>query len=118
MERSIPMKIKLFLIALILGLALPAAAEFKTISRAYEVSLMDFTAPVGVNGGLAYKECAKCDTVSTRVTPDTRYQVNGHALPLDKFRQAVARINNRDAATIVVLHHLESDTIVSVSLTI
>jgi hypothetical protein len=117
MERSIPMNIKLVLTALILSLALPAAAEFKTISRAYEVSLMDFRAPTGVNSGLAFKGCAECDTISVRVTPETRYQVNGKALPLDEFRQAAARINNREAVMIIVLHHLESDTIVSVSLT-
>jgi hypothetical protein len=111
------MKTKLFLTAMFLSLALPAAAEFTTVSRAYEVSIMDFRAPASVDGGLAFKGCAKCDTISARVTPNTRYQVDGKALPLEKFRQAAARIYNREAATIIVLHHLESDTIVSVSLT-
>ncbi len=111
------MKTKLFFSTLILSLALPAAAEFTTISRAYEVSLMDFRAPASVNGGTSFKECAECETISSHVTPDTQYRVDGKALPLDKFRQAAALINNREAVTIIVQRHLESDTIVSVSLT-
>jgi hypothetical protein len=116
MERSIPMKIKLILSALILGLALPVAAEFKTVSRAHEVSLSDFRAPTTLNGGLTFKGCAECDSLSVSVTPNTRFVVNGKTLSLDEFRSAVSRVDNREAATIIVLHHLESDTIVSVSL--
>ena len=111
------MKNKLFLSTLLLSLALPVAADFKTISRAYEVSLMDFQAPASVNGGTSFKECAECEIISSRVTPDTQYRMNGKALPLDKFRQQAAQINNREAVTIIVKRHLESDTIVSVSLT-
>ena len=35
MERSIPMKIKLFLAALLLSLALPAAADFEVVTLAH-----------------------------------------------------------------------------------
>lgn len=111
------MNIKLILITLVLGLALPAAADFRTVSRAHEVSLNDFRAPASANGGLSFRDCAECETHSVRVTENTRYVFNGRGLPLDKFRQAAATVNNREAATIIVLHHLKSDTIVSVSLT-
>jgi len=37
---------------------------------------------------------------------------------LKAFRKAVFQIRDRAAETIIVLHHLESDTIVSISVTI
>lgn len=112
------MKIRLFVAALLLSLALPASADFKIISHAYEIGLSEFRAPATPSGGLAFKECAQCKTKSVRVTPSTQYVVNGRSVSLKEFKQATHEVRDRKAVAVIVLHHLESDTVVSVSVTI
>ena len=112
------MRFKLFLAALILGVALPAAAEYEVVALAHEIALSDFMAPATQNGGLSFKECSTCKTKTVRVTSLTQYIVNGKSVQLKKFKQAVLPLRNRDAVSVIVKHHLESDTIVSVSVTI
>jgi biopolymer transport protein ExbD len=112
------MNIKLFLAALLLSLALPAAADFEVVTLAHEIALSNFIAPATQNGGLAFKACAECENVSVRVTSNTQYVVNDKVVKLDKFRQALLQVRNRDEVAVLVVHHLESDTIVSVLVTI
>jgi len=112
------MNIRKSLICALLVVSLPAVAEFTTISRAYEVALSDMRVPATPSSGIIFKQCTDCDMMSVRVTPDTQYIVNGKSITLKAFRKAVFQIRDRAAETIIVLHHLESDTIVSVSVTI
>jgi len=109
------MKLKPVIIATLLGLALPAAAQFTTIEQAYEVALSNVRLPQSESGTIAFKPCDSCQFQTERVTPDTRYLVNGHALPLAKFRIAVSRVADRDAEAVTVLHHLKSDRVIEVS---
>lgn len=111
------MNIKLFLTAVILSIALPAAAEYEVVALAHEIALSNFMAPATQNGGLSFKQCADCETQAVRVTSNTRYVVNGKALRLEKFKQAIQPLRNRGSVSVTVKHHLESDTIVSVSVT-
>jgi hypothetical protein len=112
------MNIRKSLICALLVVSLPAVAEFTTISRAYEMALSDLRVPATPNSGIIFKKCAECDLVTVRVTPDTQYIVNGRSLPLKEFRKTVFQITRRDTTPVTVLHHLESDTIVSVSVAI
>ena len=112
------MNAKQILISTLLILSLPVAAEFVTVSRAYEIALSDFRVPATPSSGVQFKECEDCDIVTIRVTPNTRYQVNGKSVPLKEFRKLVFQVRDRAAETIIVLHHLESDTIESVSVVI
>ena len=112
------MNIRKSLICAILIISLPAVAEFTTISRAYEMALSDVRVPATPNSGIIFKKCAECDMVTVRVTPNTQYIVNGRSLPLKDFRKAVFQVTHRDTTPVTVLHHLESDTIVSVSVAI
>lgn len=109
------MNLRIIFTALLLGLALSAAAQDRITSQAYEVVLSEFRAPATVNGGASFKPCSQCERQVVRVTPGTRYSVNGTTLSLEKFRQAIAQASDRDEKSITVLHHLESNTIVSVS---
>ena len=111
------MKSKIFLAIGLLVLSFSAAADFKTVSRAYEVVLRDFRAPTTPNSVAFIKTCSSCDTMQLRVTPDTRYVVNGQPVTLKEFRDSVSQVNRRRAVPVIVLHHLESDTVVSISLT-
>ena len=112
------MKNILFVAALVLSLALPAAAEFEVVALAHEIALSNFRAPTTHNGSLAFKECSECETKSVRVTPNTEYVLNDRAVPLKEFRQALQKVRDREEVAIIVLHHLESDTVESVSVTI
>jgi hypothetical protein len=108
-------KILLSLAALI---CLPAMAEFTTVAEAYEVALNDFTAPASAHGVVAFKPCGECALQSVRVTPDTRYVLNKRDVRLQEFRNAVAGVTNRDTAGVTVMHHLASDTVTSISITL
>ena len=108
------MKIKTLLTVTALCLGLSTAAADRIISQAYEVVLSEFTAPVTENGGATFKECGDCERRIVRVTSSTRYGVNGRAVTLDEFRRAIAQADDQDEKSVTVLHHLESDTIVSI----
>ena len=105
------MNIKSIISVTLLCLGLSAAAQSgEVVSQAYEVSLSNFRAPATVNGGVSFKECDSCDRRIVRVAAGTRYSVNGKAVRLEDFRRAIAQAD-RDETWLTVLHHLESDTI-------
>ncbi len=112
------MNIKTLLAVTLICLGLSAAAEDRIISLAYEINLSDFHAPTTANSSISFKECAECEQIRTRVTPNTRYAINGKTVRLEDFRQAVTQAHDRDEKLVVVLHHLESDTIKSLDVSI
>lgn len=112
------MKSRKTLFAVLLCLSLPAAAEFETISAAYEVSLSNFRVPATPNSGVILSKCDDCERIAIRVTPGTEYTINDEAVTLKQFRKTIFKIRDRADETIIVLHHLESDTVLSVSVTI
>lgn len=112
------MKIKGILTLALWAIGLPAAAQFTTIAPAYEIALDNFRAPATQSGGLAFRRCDGCELQQLRVTPSTTYSVNGRAVLLKDFRKALRSAADRDAVTVIVQHHLESDTVVSVAVSI
>lgn len=108
------MKLKIVVTALVLSLALPAAAQFRTISEAYEVALSDIRLPQRSVGTIAYKQCAECQYETKRVDASTVWQINGQSLSLDKFRSKTASLDGRGKVAVTVLHHLESDRVTAV----
>ena len=105
------MKIKTLIAVTLLCLGQLAFGLGAVISQGYEISLSKFRAPATVNGNVAFQECDECDRMNVRVTDGTRYAVNGKAVRLEDFKKAIARVSDRDEVTLTVLHHLESDTI-------
>jgi len=108
------MHIRKIVLALLVSLSLPAAAEFKTIERAYEIALSNFRVPVTQNGALIFRQCDDCEPKVIRMTPNTAFVVNGEPVTLKEFRKSVFQVRDRAAETIIVRHHLESDTITRV----
>jgi hypothetical protein len=106
---------KLLITATLLALALPAAADFRTVQLAHEVALSEIRLPQSESGTLAFRTCDSCDFRTERVTPETRYLLNGKAIPLEKFRIALSRVQDRESMPVTVLHHLEKDRITQVS---
>jgi len=109
---------KFTMMAAMLLIAVPAAADFQTVSRAYEVALSDLTVPLSQNGQLLFKQCDVCDTESVRLTPDTQFVVNGRNVRFDRFRTIANETGEADSVPVTVLHHLESGTVVRLSLTV
>jgi len=105
------MKIKTLITMTLLGFGLAMTAQSQVISQAYEVALSDFRAPATENGGVTFKQCETCNRQVIRVTSATRYTINGKAVNLDSFRKAVTQARSGGDKSVTVLHHLESDTI-------
>ncbi len=99
------------LVLVLLGLSLAAAAEFRTITEAYELDLSDLRLPGNEYGTLTFKQCIDCDAQTLRVTGETRYLINDRDFSLTDFKDRLIRVTNRKDHNVVVLHHLESDTI-------
>ena len=112
------MNIKTLVAIALICFGLSAAAEDRIISLAYEVEISDFNAPVTAHGGASFKPCGTCDRVIVRVTPATLYSINGNAVRLEDFRKAVRQADDDDVKGLVVLHHLESNTIESIKISI
>ena len=109
------MKTRIFLTALLLGLALPAAADFRTIVEGYEVSVSDIRLPRTESGTIAFKRCAECAYQTKRVASDVSWEVDGQAVSLKEFRLALAQISGNRDWTMTVGHHLERDVVVRVT---
>jgi len=111
------MKIKTLMAVTLLSIGLTFATQTvatnlgPVISQAYEIVLENFRAPATENGSVSFKKCDDCERVTVRVTAGTRYTINGKTVKLQDFRKAISRVNNRGGVPMTVLHHLESDTI-------
>ena len=103
---------------LLLALALPATAEFRTIQRAYEVNFDTLRLPQAEGGTIAFKPCNTCAFQTTRVTGSTRWILNGESMPLADFRARIARFEDEDRKSVTVLHHLEDDRVTAVTVTV
>ena len=113
--------IKTVLAVAVLCVASIATAQFKTVSQAYELSFEELQVPNSPNGTITVRSCEECDDIVLRATVDTRYLYNGEALSLPDFRRMMYRIRSealRSDTAVTVLHHLETDTLVSIKVTL
>lgn len=101
---------------LLLGLALPAAAQFTTIQRAYEVPLMDIRMPQHAAGTLGFKPCSDCDFQTVRVDTDCGWFVDGEPVSFETFQETISSLGDGTGHYLTVAHHLESDVIARVSI--
>lgn len=112
------MKIKYLISVLLLALTLPAAAQFRTVQQAYEVDLAEMRLPQNEAGTISFKACNNCEFQTTRVNSETNWILNGRSISLVKFRESIAAIEDRNKASVTVLHHLENDRISKVTVTL
>ncbi len=106
------------LFGLALAVSLSATADMRTIAAAYEVALSDIQIPASENGVLAFKQCSTCDLEVVNVNDHTQYVLDHEDLELADFRRSLATVRDRSAVSVTVKHHLESDTIVRVSVSL
>lgn len=104
--------------AILMLSALPALADFETVSIAYEIKAQNLSIPTTQNSRIRFSECDECEPKSARLTPNTSYTLNGRRVRFEKFRQALRSFGDSEKGPVILLHHLESDTVVSVSVTL
>ena len=109
------MKIKTLVSVTLLCFGMILNAQADIVSQAYEVALSDFRAPANENGTAAFRTCETCDHQVIRVTANTQYKVDGKTVRLEDFRKAIRRAGDGD---VIVLHHLESNTIKSIAVSL
>ena len=52
-----------------------------------------------------------CDPNTGRVTANTEYRINDQSVTLKEFKDRIFTVRNRSDEVVIVLHHLESDTV-------
>lgn len=112
------MKFLTLTLAITLGLAMPAAAQFTTIQKAHETVLSGIRLPTSESGTLAFRPCRSCDWRMVRVNGETLWLVNKKPLTLADFRRAVESLDDPDSRSVTVKHHLENNVITKVAITI
>ena len=110
------MNFKIIIAALMLSLALPAAADFRTIREGYEIALNNVRLPQTESGTIAFKKCDDCPYQTKRVAADATWVINGELTSLEKFRRRVLALPDRSREIVTVGHHLERDEIVRVTI--
>ncbi len=108
------MHIRKLLILVLLGLSLSAAADFTTITAAYEVAVGDLRMPRNTGGTLTFKQCSDCEAQTLLVNSRTRYVLNDRDVELAEFKERLTLVKRPKDATATVMHHLESNTITAV----
>ena len=109
------MKPRIIITALMLSLALPAAADFRTIVEGYEVSVRNIRLPQNESGTIAFKRCGECPYQTKRIAGDVSWEVDGRTVSLKEFRQRLSEIRAYGEWTMTVGHHLERDVVVRVT---
>lgn len=110
------MKLRLMIAAILLSIALPAASTDRAvIEDAYEVALNQVRLPRNENGTIAFKKCSSCEFVTKRVNGNTQYQLNGKAISLREFREAISEAASKPDQAATVFHHIKSDQVTKIS---
>jgi hypothetical protein len=105
------MHIPKFIALVLIALSFSAAADFTTITEAYEVNSGDLRLPRNTGGTLTFKQCSECELQTLLVNSATRYIIDGRDVELTEFKERMAGVRNE---TVTVLHHLESNTITAI----
>ncbi len=112
------MHIRKILAVVLLGLSLSATADFTTLTAAYEVPIRDLRMPRNEGGTLTFRRCPDCERETVRVNKRTRYMLNDRDLQLKEFREELQRVRNKKMTGATVMHHLASNTITSVKVSL
>ena len=108
------MHMRTLLLAALVVLSAPAAADFETVVEAHEVRLDHLRLPGAAGGTLSFRPCLECPWQTVRVSPGTRYEANGRAYTLEAFRSELQKIADPESAWLTVMQHVETNTITAV----
>lgn len=93
-----------------------ASAQFKTIELAHEIDLADFVVPVTTSGVVNIRVCETCESIKSRLTPNTRFVINKQNVGLQEFRSRLAAVRDRSSRSLTILQHLETNTVTSIAI--
>ncbi len=109
------MTIRKVLIAMTLLLCQPAFA----LIDAVETSPGDIILPATVNGMMTFKPCTgECDREHkrARLTPNTKFALNGKAVKFEEFRREFATIKRSDRSYALVSYDTETNTVTKIDI--
>ena len=109
------MTVRTILIAMTLLLCQPAFA----LIDAVETSASDIIIPATLNGTMTFKPCAgECDREHkrARLTPDTKFALNGKAVKFEEFRREFAIIKRGDKSYALVSYDTETNTVTKIEI--
>jgi len=114
------MKFRIIITVLTMALTAPAWADLVQISRAYELEPSRVNVPVSPSSSMFFSECAGCAATSGQLNAQTRFSVNGKTVDFEEFCDAIrlAKRSKEKRSGIVLLRHIESNAIVSVSVSL
>jgi hypothetical protein len=113
------MKFGKFGIIVMLVLAWPALAQLTTMVESLEASPSQIRLPTSPNGNLSFQPCAEsCDAeyISVRLTPDTRFFVQGAAVKFIDFRRDFYNMRLRTDGYALVSYDTDKNTVTSVEI--
>jgi hypothetical protein len=112
------MKYKIIITALMLAFTLPALADFVTISRAYELEPEHVNIPLSPGSSMLFRNCDECEITSGQLTAQTRFSVDGETVDFLDFCDALRLAKQSETSGVFLQHHLESNAIESVSVSL
>jgi len=101
-----------------MALTTGALADIVRVSRAYELEPKLVNVPMSPSSSMLFSNCDGCETTSGQLNAQTRFSVDGKTVDFDKFCDAIRLAKRSEGSGILVLHHLESNAIVSVSVSL
>ena len=108
------MHMRTLLLAALVILSAPVAADFEVVTEAHEVRLDHLRLPGTGGGTLSFKPCLECAWQTVRVSPNTRYEANGRVYTLEGFRSELQKVADPESAWLTVMQHVETNTITAV----
>lgn len=97
----------------------PAAAELVTLVEAVEVSPSNIILPGSVNGMVSFRPCGgdcEAEYRRARLTPDTRFMVDGRAVKFSDFQVDFANVRTRKMSYALVSVDVKTRTITSIQI--
>ena len=112
------MKYRIIIAALMMAVTAPALADFVAVSRAYELEPNLVNVPVSSSSSMSFSNCDGCETTSGQLNAQTRFSVDGETVDFEEFCDAIRLAKQSEHSGIFLLHHLESNAILSVSVSL
>ena len=99
-------------------LTIPALADYVAISEVYELKPEHVNIPLSPSSNMFFSDCDECATTSAQITAQTRFIVDGQPVDFKDFCNALRLAKQSEHAGVFLQHHLKSNAIESVSVSL
>ena len=101
-----------------MALTAPALADLVRITKTYELEPDLVNVPISPSSSMLFKNCDGCGTTSGQLNAQTRFSVDGKTVDFDELCDAIRLAKQSEKSLIFLLHHLKSNAIESVSVSL